>query len=400
MLRFRRHAPFAASVFVSVLLACINPALWPYVALGIGVAAATGLATWLLPRARRPGHPARSPTARAIVGAGLAAGIAAFAVSTLLSGEGDHSANSPSGAGDNISLELPVAYAADARYLSAGHEALRLQSRITITTAALATAARDLRNQLTILRARARRRETSLLRLRFPGREAEIQRRLRTTPGLRERLRLPPNPVLDLTIPDPAAARRLLSATLDRSLRHDGWTLETSNNRRQVRVRDERPQALSRAGFLPAERTNELLVSAPAVSDELGERGTVALDVSLTFEPGARVRLSRLPARAVGDTFPAATRARHPIDDTEDLAFPLGESGELLEFQVRSPPFRNPVLVSLVDLSLWSGVNWIVVLLIASTNDWVRALPGRLSTAIRKRGPSRAEDETSDQPEG
>ena len=211
---------------------------------------------------------------------------------------------------------------------------------------------------------------------------------------MRADLELPPAPeAFRLAVPNLDTARRRLAAAVGRELRGDGWTLEVDNNRRQVFARTDSRWKLDRGAVFPAERTNELEAAAPALEAELVHHplhGAPVLDISLAFDDRSAVSLERMPENAVGETFPDSTRATHPGDGSEDVTFGLEESAraETVEFEVRSPPFRNAILVQAVDLSVWSGMNWILVGLIAASSEWVRGLPRRLLTRLR--GPTRA----------
>jgi hypothetical protein len=386
----RRHVPFILAVLISGLLALVNPALWPWVAATVAVILLAGLGSPVV-RALKEHHSAGRVAA--IGSAGL---IVVTTVSTvaLLTGDGDFGGNGSVGrepAMREFFLELPVGYSTTASYMERSGEALRLDQRLTLTAEALDAGAADLLDDAREAGRRAQDEEERVLGQFSERRAAAIRNDLRTQRGLRAELKLPPaQAAFRLAVPNLAVAHRRLEATLTRELRDDGWTLDVHNNRRHVFVRTRPRRRLERATVFPAERTNALEAATPALEAELIRNplhGALILNVSLAFDSHSAMTLERMPANAVGETFPDATRATHPSDGSQDVKFELEESARdaSIEFDVRSPPFRNAILVKVVDLSLWSGINWVLMLLIAATNDWVRALPRRLLERLRAR---------------
>ena len=376
------------AVLISALVASVNPALWPWVAAAVGLVLLAQFGGAALGALKEHDSAAR-------VAAVGATGIALLAtVSTLLVlGRGDDASDGGRAGPQAVSvfLELPVGYSVTAHYMGEGGEALRLDERMTLTAAALEVAAEDLLTGTRQAGRRSRDEEERFLAGHPERRAAAIREDLRTLPGVRADLELPPAPeAFRLAVPNLDTARRRLVAALARELREDGWTLEVDNNRRQVFARTDPRRKLDRGVLLPAERTNELEAAAPALEAELVRHplhGAPVLDISLAFDDRSAVSLERMPENAVGETFPDATRATHPGDGSEDVTFGLEESAraETVEFEVRSPPFRNAILVQAVDLSVWSGMNWILVGLIAASSEWVRGLPRRLLARLRGR---------------
>jgi hypothetical protein len=386
----RRHVPFILAVLISALLASVNPALWPWVAASVAVILLAGLGSPVVRALKEHLSPGR---AAAVGSAGLGV-IATVSVVALLVGDDSQNGGGPGGPEPTVVelfLELPVGYLTTARYTESSGEALRLDERLTLTAEALDAGAEDLLRGARDAGRRARNEEERVLRHFSERRAAAIRNDLRTQRGVRAELKLPPaREAFRLAVPSLAVAHRRLSAALTRALRGDGWTLDVHNNRRQVFVRTGPRRRLERAAVFPAERTNHLEAATPELQAQLIRHpfhGAPVLNVSLAFDNHSAMKLDRMPANAVGETFPEATRATHPGDGSQDVTFELEESARdgRIEFDVRSPPFRNAMLVKVVDLSLWSGLNWILMLLIAATNDWVRALPRRLLARLRAR---------------
>jgi hypothetical protein len=91
------------------------------------------------------------------------------------------------------------------------------------------------------------------------------------------------------------------------------------------------------------------------------------------------------PRNAIGETFPAGTLGPGP-GDNERIALALPDFGEPVEFDVRSRPFRNSVLVKALGLTAWTPFGWLVALAMPLVSDRVREL---LLGWISRRLPSR-----------
>jgi hypothetical protein len=81
------------------------------------------------------------------------------------------------------------------------------------------------------------------------------------------------------------------------------------------------------------------------------------------------------PRNAIGDTFPAGTTGPGPGHSTR-IALPLPDFEDSVEFDVRSRPFRNPILVKAVDVTVWTPFGWLLGLAIPLINDRVRDVAG------------------------
>jgi hypothetical protein len=170
-------------------------------------------------------------------------------------------------------------------------------------------------------------------------------------------------------------------ASLTRALRGGGWHAEplAAGGRR---YRRSRTKTLDVSGFLPAERTNRF---APPSSIRAPLPGGVTLAVLL--EEHLRVVLDG-PSNAIGETFPDGERQRGP-GGGDRIALGAVEFGEPIEFDVRSAPFRNPLLVKAVDVTLWTPFAWMLAITTSLISDRVREfITGwikRLLQRIRRR---------------
>jgi hypothetical protein len=133
------------------------------------------------------------------------------------------------------------------------------------------------------------------------------------------------------------------------------------------------------SAFLPAQRTNrfappKIEVPLPAV----GGRSWCLLRVIL--HPASRIVLDA-PRNAIGDTFPAANSQSGPGDSTR-TTMQLPDFRDPVEFDLRSPPFRNPILVQAANVTVWTPFGWLLALAIPLVNDRVRDL---LFSWVRRR---------------
>jgi hypothetical protein len=224
------------AVLISALVAAVNPALWPWVAVTIGVIVLAQLGGVALRALKAHGSAARV----ASIGAAGLAVLATLSTLVMVSRNGDQNAGD-GGDGEpptvSLFLELPVDYSATAHYLAGGGEALRLEERLTLTSEALDAGAEDLHAAARQAGDRAQEDEEERLLEHFPEREAVVvSNDLRTQPGLRDELDLPPaREAFRLAAPDLAAARRRLSAALARGLRDGGWDLDGASTSEWVR---------------------------------------------------------------------------------------------------------------------------------------------------------------------
>jgi len=136
--------------------------------------------------------------------------------------------------------------------------------------------------------------------------------------------------------------RRLLLAFREWLTRH-GWRTSASCRGDFCRIRS--PQHVRVHHIVPAERTNRF--RPPSFPDQL-----LGLPMRVTIDDTSRLTLDA-PTNAIGGTFPSAARGRGP-DGTERVAVPVPADGESVEFDVRNDLFRNPVLVSAVDVTVWT----------------------------------------------
>jgi hypothetical protein len=77
------------------------------------------------------------------------------------------------------------------------------------------------------------------------------------------------------------------------------------------------------------------------------------------------------PRNAIGDTFPTGTSGPGPGESTR-ITLALPDFREPVEFDVRSRPFRNPILVNAVDLTVWTPFGWLLGLAIPLISERVR----------------------------
>jgi hypothetical protein len=88
----------------------------------------------------------------------------------------------------------------------------------------------------------------------------------------------------------------------------------------------------------------------------------------------------------IGETFPASGRRQtRPRDKREFISVPIDDETAEVEFEVRSPPFRNEVAASAVDLSGWTVLKWLVATALALSNEAHRELIKKGWKAVTKR---------------
>ena len=92
------------------------------------------------------------------------------------------------------------------------------------------------------------------------------------------------------------------------------------------------------------------------------------------------------PDHVIGDTFPASSsRQTRPRDKREFISVPIDDETAEVEFEVRSPPFRNEVAASAVDLSGWTIFKWLVATALALSNEALRELLKKGWKAVTQR---------------
>ena len=107
----------------------------------------------------------------------------------------------------------------------------------------------------------------------------------------------------------------------------------------------------------------------------------------VTLRHDSRVVLDA-PHNAIGDTFPAGTSGPGPGDSTR-ITLALPDFREPVEFDVRSQPFRNPILVKVANVTVWTPFGWLLGLAIPLISDRVRHLVfGWVGQQLRRLAPS------------
>ena len=178
--------------------------------------------------------------------------------------------------------------------------------------------------------------------------------------------------------------KQVASASLIDALEGQGWTLSKVSNRALAFSRDD-TQAARHHRWIPAEQTNVVDVSVPSASVEDPRGHRVAVDFRLT--EASRATLSA-PQHAIGDTFPASSSSQtRPRDKREFISVALADETPQVEFEVRSPAFRNEVAASAADLSGWTIFKWLLAAALALSNEALRDLIKRgLKAVTRGRG--------------
>jgi hypothetical protein len=167
--------------------------------------------------------------------------------------------------------------------------------------------------------------------------------------------------ITEILVPTtPRSDARLSRRSLTRALGSDGWLPVAGDGYQRSRSRD-----LDVPGFLPAQRGNSF--SPPSGELELPDGR--ALNVVLN-SASSRVVFDA-PRNAIGDTFPAGQRGVGPRGG-DRITLQLPEFADALEFDVRSRPFRNPILVKTVDVTVWTPFGWMLALVVPLISDRVR----------------------------
>jgi hypothetical protein len=120
-------------------------------------------------------------------------------------------------------------------------------------------------------------------------------------------------------------------------------------------------------GLLPLERTNRFDLPIPHVF-RFRVRGVTRLRV--TRGEGSVVVLDA-PRNAIGDAFPAGISGPGPGHSTR-VRLPVADFADSVEFDVRSRPFRNPIFVKAVSVTVWTPFGWLLGLAIPLISDRVR----------------------------
>ena len=198
--------------------------------------------------------------------------------------------------------------------------------------------------------------------------------------------------------------RRLTSAITEGLAARDWAAAVTST----LRLRFERShdQPANRHGIVPAEQTNVVAVpvatvpvDAVVVARERGSSGADRrrVDVRLLPAEGSQASIDG-PQRALGQAYPNASGSEtRPSDKRQFVTLDLDEDTGEVQFEIRSPPFRNEVLVRAVDLTAFTPFGWLLTALIALSSDSfrgallasIRRLTGRAKAARDERSPRR-----------
>ncbi len=151
-----------------------------------------------------------------------------------------------------------------------------------------------------------------------------------------------------------------------RAIARDGWRpsseIGTSTFVRSATRRLDVP------GILPSERTNRL--DLPDTLLRL--QGTPQTRLRLTLGERSAIVLDA-PSNAIGNTFPAGTTGPGPRHSTR-TTLPLPDFEDAVEFDVRSRPFRNPILVKAVNVTVWTPFGWLLALAIPLISDRARGI--------------------------
>lgn len=169
---------------------------------------------------------------------------------------------------------------------------------------------------------------------------------------------------------------------LIKELEGRGWRQSKLSNRTLAFTRSD-AQPAKHHRLLPAEETNVVDVAVPSASVESPRGEHVIVDFRLTGTSEATVAA---PHHAIGETFPASSsRQTRPRDKREFISLPIDDETAELEFEVRSPPFRNEVAASAVDLSGWTIFKWLVATALALSNEALRELIKKGWKAVTRR---------------
>jgi hypothetical protein len=320
-------------------LAVVFPGLWPFVAAGAVAAVAVEVANARLPAARRLWRRTRRPLAVAAGALGLAATLVSLGY-IALTGGGPVSA--PQGFGV---FEVPGAYEATVtlwdepeRMTSAERLALSQEDLTRATTAVL------------------------------PETRVELVHELRRL-GVRGRV-LRQNRQLLLDVGHAVLIRRL-----HRDLLAQGWRLaRDSNVARRYQRMSERPLEVS--AVIPARRHNEFRLRG------FDEQGELVAGLALVRLGDASTVTLVAPRNALGEIYPSPrSRQSRVAAELDEATVALGDAREpVVEFDVRSPPFRGPPLSWVLGASVWSPLKWLIALLVALASDTVREWLRRLLT--------------------
>jgi hypothetical protein len=107
----------------------------------------------------------------------------------------------------------------------------------------------------------------------------------------------------------------------------------------------------------------------------------LGLPMRVALAGTSRVTLDA-PTNAIGGTFPSGDRGRGP-DGAERVTIPVPADGESMEFDVRNDLFRNPVLVSAVDVTLWTPFPPLLVAMATMISSRARELLCRKARQLR-----------------
>jgi hypothetical protein len=174
-----------------------------------------------------------------------------------------------------------------------------------------------------------------------------------------------------------------------------GWTEITNSNLRLV-FRHSDTQAAKHHSVLPAEQTNVLALSTRTLELDQAPDQPVTVSFLLDDRSGADVSA---PQYTIGDTFPAAPHPEtRPSDKRQFFHMPVDTETESLEFELRSPPFRNEALATLVNVTAWSPFRWLLTASILLASEGFRT---SLKTALgRVFGPDTTPKPAQTQPRG
>jgi hypothetical protein len=172
-------------------------------------------------------------------------------------------------------------------------------------------------------------------------------------------------------VPLPHGQRRLLLA-FSEWLTHRGWRTSATCRGDFCRIRS--PQHVRDYHIVPAQRTNRF--RAPSFPTHL-----LGLPMRVVLADSSRVTLDA-PPNAIGGTFPSGTRGRGP-DGAERVTVRVPTDGESVEFDVRNDLFRNPVLVSAVDITIWTPFPPMLAAMAAMISSRVREFLRRKAGRLR-----------------
>ena len=182
--------------------------------------------------------------------------------------------------------------------------------------------------------------------------------------------------------------RRLTSAITEGLAARNWAAAVTSTLRLRFERSHDRPA--NRHGIVPAEQTNVVAVpvatvpvNAVVVARERASSGADRrrVDVRLLPADGSQASIDG-PQRALGQAYPNASGSEtRPSDKRQFVTLDLDEDTSEVQFEIRSPPFRNEVLVRAVDLTAFTPFGWLLTALIALSSDSFR---GALLASIRR----------------